>query len=1003
MNKHLLLTLISLCCFLSLAAQDKKHVKGIVKDAVSGEPLIGVVVVEENGKGGAVTDIDGVFEMDTNQPSLLVSYVGYEAQKVEVRDKPEYIIRLKPSTELDEVIVVGYTAMKKRDVLGSLSKVSAKDLDKLPVSSTSEALQGRVSGVQVSTTTGAPGAGVSVRVRGVGSINSSNEPLYIIDGIPSDNGLNAINPSDIQNITVLKDASTAAVYGSRASNGVVLVTTKKGELGKPQVSYNGQTGFQTHGHLPKMANTSQYVDIYNVAATNDGRELIQGKWVQDFADVNHLKEIFRAAWLNSHEISVRGGKDKVNYLTSVNYFNQEGIIRNSDFEKVSARANLNYKTTNWLKIGFDANFGHEKTNAVPSSGDGYQNNEGGSVVRYAIMRNPAIPIYDQNGNYADLPSAIYGASEYNSFFGDGLNPYGLAMMTDRVRKKDIFLGKVYTEVTLPYNTIWTTNFGVDYTNNKLNIHNNTWGTNDRINNPSSQSRDIGESFGWTLNSVFNSIHTFNEVHNLNVMLGTEAIRYHGHDSNASSSVNGDTYYKSRYAYSLFSLFAKADYNYNNKYYLSALIREDGSSRFTKGNRWGTFYSVSGGWDVNEESFLNQVDWISLLKLRAGWGAVGNQNIGLYAYTDKYTPYANYPFGGNPSIGYVQSQLGNEKLKWETSNQFNIGLDFTVLKGQLGFSVDYFNKTSKDMLLRASLPPSMGNAQPYFINTGKMRNRGFDFEVFARKDFGELNLSLNINWSILNNKILEIDSPLDVARIDNGVYAKKLEAGYSVGSFFLYEMDGIFQNETEIIKSAYQGGSVKPGDVKYKDQNGDGVIDAKDRVHTGSSIPKHTLGVNLAGAFRNWDLSIFFQGAFGYKIYNQIATESEGFYRGFNVTEDLYENYWRGEGTSNTHPRPSWSAKSNNVLPSTRFLESGSYLRLKNIQLGYSIPLRSKFISRLRVYGSATNLFTITPYKGLDPEMTVSANSSSEGDKANGIDWGTYPTAKTFTIGVNVTF
>ena len=1003
MLKRLFFTCLLLSVFANIFAQEVKTISGVVTDSSTGEALIGVTVVETGTPNGTVTDIDGKFTLNIKGDKITVSYVGFNAQEITVSKSTEMNVRLVPNTELDEVVVVGYTSMKKREVLGAVTKVNSKELTQVPAPGVSEALQGRVAGVQVTSATGAPGAGVTVRVRGTGSINSSNDPLYIIDGIPSENGLNSIVPSDIENISVLKDASSAAIYGSRANNGVVLVTTKKGQNGKVKVAYNGQFGVQTHGSLPKMVNTNEYIDIYNVAAKNDGRTLIEGGLVKDFANINHLDEIFRTALLNVHELSVSGGKDKFDYLASFSYYNQEGIIKNSDYEKFSGRVNLNYKAANWLKLGLNVNGGKAKTHVVPSSGDGYGSNEGGSVVRYAYMRNPAIPTYDANGNYVDLPSEYFGQAEYNSFFGDGYNPVGLANMTDRVRDEDTFLGKFNVEAKLPYNIVWNTNFGIDYRKSDYNINNKTWGTNDRINNPSSLLGQNNESLGWTLNSVFNTVQTFNDVHTLNAMAGTEAIRYNGTDKNTSSSVNGDTFYSNDWAYSLLSFFGKVDYNYNYKYYLSALIRQDGSSRFTEGNRWGTFYSVSAGWDIHEEDFMKSIKAINLLKLRAGWGAVGNQNIALYAYTDKYTPYSNYPFGGNPSVGYIQSQLGNEKLKWETSNQFNLGLDMAFAKGEYGFSVDYYNKKSSDMLVRAPLPPSIGNASPYWVNAGKVLNEGVDVELFVRKQYKGMGFSASLNWGYLNNEVLELDAPIQAGRVDNGVFAKYIEKGYSIGSFYLYQMDGIFQNEEEIVKSAYQGSNVKPGDVKYKDLNNDGVIDEKDRSHVGSSIPKQTLGLNLQGNYKNWDLSIFFQGAFGHDIYNQMATETEGFFRGFSVSKDMYDNYWRGEGTSNEYPRPSWSAKSNNVIASTRFLEDASYLRLKNIQLGYTFPIKSKYISSLRAFGSATNLFTFTGYSGLDPEMTVSSNSTGEGDMANGIDWGTYPVSKSFTLGVNITF
>lgn len=1004
LKKTLFIMFLSLTS-ITLLAQQIKTISGVVTDATTGEALIGVAIIEPGTSNGTATDLDGNYTLNVKGDRISFSYVGYKSETLAVQNTSTLNVKLVSNSELDEVIVVGYTSQKKREVLGALTNVKSKELTQLPVSNTTEALQGRVAGVQVTNTSGAPGSGATIRIRGVGSINSSNDPLYIIDGIPASNGLNSVIPTDIENISVLKDASASAIYGSRANNGVVLITTKKGKQGKAKVSYNGQFGAQVHGNLTEMANTSQYINIYNAAAKNDGRELLEGQWMKDFANVDHMKEIFQTGLMTIHDVSVSGGKDKFNYLASGSYYNQEGIIKNSKFEKFTGSTNLNYQATKWLKIGLSANAGKSTTDIVPSSGDGYGNDEGGSVVRYAYMRNPAIPVYDQNGKFVDKPSEYFGHAMYDTFFGEGYNPLGVAEMADRKRDETTVLSKINVEVKLPYNSIWNTNFGIDYKKSELNAYNQTWGTNDRINNPSSRSFASNEDLGWTLNSVLSSSHTFNDSHRLTAMVGTEAIRYNGTNKNAGSSINGDTQYSADWASSLLSFFGKVDYNYNYKYYLSALIRQDGSSRFAEGNRWGTFYALSAGWDVNEEEFFKPLTpVVNLLKLRAGWGAVGNQDVALYAYTDKYMPYANYPIGGgDPSLGYIQTQLGNTDLKWETSNQLNLGLDMAFLNGEYGFSADYYHKVTKDLLLQAPLPPSIGNAAPYWVNSGEVLNEGVDLEVYMRKQYKNAGFSIALNWGYLKNKMLKLDAPIQGGRVDTGIYAKLIEEGYSLGSYYLYEMDGIFQNESEIVRSAYQGANVQPGDVKYKDLNGDGVIDEKDRKHMGSSIPTQTLGLNLQGNLNNWDISVFFQGAFGNEIYRQIGHETDGFYRGFNVSKDYYDNYWRGEGTSNTHPRASWNAKSNNVMVSSRFLEDASYLRLKNVQIGYTFPTKGKLISNLRVFGSATNLFTFTKYNGLDPEMTVSANSSGEGDRGNGIDWGTYPVAKTFTLGVNMTF
>lgn len=1018
----LCVTLISSLSF----AQTTKMVTGTITDAVSGESLIGVNIMIEGSATGTTTDLDGKYSLNVPENAVLVvSYIGYETIKESVKGRTVIDVKLGAKSEvMDEVVVVGYTTMKRADVLGAVSKVGTKELTAAPLASAEQALQGRIAGVQVSAATGAPGADISVRVRGVGSIYSDNAPLYIVDGIPSSEGLNNISPNDIENVTVLKDASSAAIYGSRATNGVILITTKQGKSGKARISYNGTVGVQNAVNLVKMANTKEYVELYNEATAADNigtsiqRSFITDDMLGNLADVNHVDEIFRTAMMHSHELSVSGGNDNVSYLVSGSYFNQDGIIRNSGYERGTLRANLNAKAKEWLHIGMNMNGSIANTKSVSSSGDGYGNNQGGSVVRYAMFRNPAIPVKDANGNYIDKPSTYFGNAIYDTFFGDGYNPEALADYTDRNKNNKTLFAKVNAKILLPFNLNLNTNFGVDYRSFEEKVYNRSWGDNNRINNPNSLTIANEEDLNWTFNTTLNFNRKFNDAHTVSALVGFEAIRETAKTANNSDQDfsiwdknliyigNGNgkrESSQSEWASTLASFFLQANYDYKSRYYINATLREDGTSRFIGDNRWGTFYSVSGGWNLRNEAFMADQEIFHQLKLRAGYGVIGNQNVGLYAYSDRYSPNYYYPFGGVAANGYAQTQLGNENLKWETSEQFNVGLDMEFLKGALGFSVDFYNKITDNMLMQAPYPPSIGNASSPWINSGKVLNRGVDFEAVYHHIFKDGRFDIAFNGGFLHNEVLEIDAPVVGGRVDNGVYATKTEVGYPVGSFFMYEMDGIFQDEYEIISSAYQGAGIKPGDVKFKDIHKDGTIDSKDRKHVGSSIPKFTLGLNLSAEWKGFDVSAFFQGAYGHKIYNQILTDNEGFYRGFNVTKRYYDNRWTETNPSNEYPRASWKAKSNNARVSTRFLENASYTRLKNLQIGYTFKTNQWKVDRLRIYLAATNLFTLTKYSGFDPEMTVSANSSGEGDRANGIDWGTYPACRTYTFGVNLTF
>lgn len=1003
------------------------QLKGTVKDAKTGELLIGVNIIVEGSQTGTVTDLDGNFVISAPADGTLkISYIGYKTQQVKFSGQKMLDIQLESDSKtIDEIVVVGYSVQKKRDVLGAISKVGSNELSKIPVASAQQALQGRIAGVNVAAQTGAPGAPISVRIRGVNSIGLGNEPLYIVDGIPIEGALNNIPPGEIETMTVLKDASSAAIYGSRATNGVILITTKSGKSGDARITYNTQIGFQTHGRLTKMATTDQYIKLYNEAATADNkgsivqRSLIEGNWVKDFPNVSHIDEIFQTAPLQLHELSISGGNEKTTYLISAAYYNQDGIIKNTGYQRANVRSNISSDIKKWLQVGLNVSGSISNNRLVSSSGDGSAG-EGGSVVRYALYRNPAIPVYNAAGNYVDLPSEYYGDAVYNSFFGDGYSPEGLAANTDRTKKIKTLLATGNVLVKFTPDLLWKTTAGIDYNVTDKREYNKTWGTANRINSTNGLNISSEGSSNWTINSTLNYSVNWNENSNLSALVGTEAVKQTANGLYLSDSqfANTDpdflyigkglgikTGNQSEWGSSLLSFFGNVNYNYKQKYYVSGILRRDGSSRFSDGHKWGTFYSVSAGWNLDSEDFIKDLSDINKLKLRAGYGSIGNQNIPLYSYYDRYGSQYYYTFGGTSYNGYAQTTLGNIDLKWETNNQFNAGVDLEMLKGTWGATLDYYYKITNDMLLPASYPPSVGKASPPYINSkGNVLNTGVDIEVFYRKQYKDAGFTITLNGGFLHNEVLNIDAPYYAGTVDTGISATKTDVGQPIGSFYLYKMDGIFQNEAEILTSAYQGKNIKPGDVKYVDINNDNVIDAKDRDFAGSAIPVINAGLNLSGNYKGFDLSAFFQGAFGQKLFSQVNYDIEGYYRGFNVTERYYLEHWTGEGTSNTQPRASWAAKSNNVRASTRFLEDGSYVRLKNIQLGYTIPNTRKLrLQSVRLYVAATNLLTFTGYTGFDPEMTVSTNSASQGDLANGIDWGTYPVAKNYTFGLNISF
>ncbi|SMO88830.1 TonB-linked outer membrane protein, SusC/RagA family [Saccharicrinis carchari] len=1025
--KSLWILIIALLIPLASSSQDQAiKVSGTVKDN-EGIGLPGVSIVIEGTTYGTSSFLNGEYEIEipreVENPTLVFSYISFKTQSHIVGQNRRIDVILEEDTQvLDEFVVIGYGVQRKIDLTGSVSNVDADQIRSLPVAGIDQSLQGRAAGVNITSNTGMPGEGVNVRIRGVGSINSSNDPLYIVDGVPTVDALSVLSTSDIESISILKDAASAAIYGARANNGVIIITTRKGTEGKTKIEINSQVGFQEHGKLTPMTNRDQYISMYNEAANNDNafvdnpiflRNLIDGDLAATLPDVDHLDAIFRKGFIQNQTVSINGGNDKLTYLISTNLFEQQGIIIGSHYKKHSGRVSLNSQVNDYIRIGTNINISKSDNDIIGSSGDGYGGN-GGSVVRYALFRTPAIPVHDQDGQFVDRPAN-------QNFFGDGYNPVGLAEKMNNNRGQDQLFGDVNAHIQLfPY-LHFTSTLGMDKTDFNQRRFNETWGTNQRINNPNSLQISNGYFQSFTASNVFSYNKVFADVHSVSAMIGTETIRNKGYTHATTerdfpdqadhlvvlgNGVGSVVASENKWANSLLSFFGRANYTYNRKYLLSLTLRRDGSSRFSDGNQWGNFYSVSGAWRIDQESFMENNDLISMLKLRVGYGAIGNQEVGNYPYSDQLAPNINYPFGGVMSPGYAISNLGNRDLKWETSTQIDVGLDMAIWQNKLSLTMDYYRKITADMLVREPIPPSAGYAEPSWVNNGEILNTGIELDLSYRNQLGDVGLDVSGNFAYLRNEVLDLGGPIVGGRIDNGVYATRTEVGQPIGSFYLYKMEGIFQNDLEITTNAHQGNNIYPGDVRYADSYTDGYIDERDRMHVGSAIPKFSTGLQIAANYKNIDASMFWQGDFGHKIYYQVATDIEGFYRPFNVTKRYYDERWTGEGTSNTQPRASWSGKSNNTRPSTRFLENGSYLRLKNVQIGYTLP--QKWISKLamtnaRIYLLAHNMLTFTKYPGLDPEMTTSDNSKAEGDAAAGIDWGTYPLARSYNIGIQIKF
>ncbi|TSJ39148.1 SusC/RagA family TonB-linked outer membrane protein [Mucilaginibacter corticis] len=1008
-------------------------IKGKVVDT-KGEPLPGATIAIKNGSSITQTDADGNFTVTVPDNTILVvTYIGFKTQEVETAGKSAITITLtEDAGNLNEVIVTGYGTQRKKDLTGAVSVISTKDLAGIPVGGVDQIIQGKAAGVTVTQNNGAPGGGISVQVRGLNTINGIT-PLYIIDGVPVANspvsttngnqlsGIDQLAPDDIESINILKDASSAAIYGARAAGGVVIITTKHGSEGKAKLSVNAYTGVQSATHLIKMANNAQYVSAYNMAAKNDGRPGISDSLAATLSDVNWLKKLLRPAPVTNINLSVSGGNATSNYIVSGNVFSQNGLIENSSFRRYNLRTAINSSPTKYLKFGTNLNLVYEKTRVVGSSGDGFTGAQP-SVVRYALFRTPGTPVYGPNGQFVDLPKQN---ATLGNFLGDGINPIQLAASTDDNHYNYSVLGDVFGELTPIKNLRIKSDLGVNLRQVNYKQFFGTYGADRSFNTPASlaQTQTLDFTYNWT-NTANYDLKL--DKHDFSFIVGTETVVEDVQDLSASRvgfvNQTPDFQYLSlgglagmqnggiESSHSLSSLFGRVNYQYNNKYLASFNYRWDASSKLDPTNRSKSVYSGSLGWRIDQEDFMKDIKPISNLKLRVDVGQLGNeQALNDYPYLSTFFGNYYYPFNSVTNQGSTIGAIGNPKIQWEVTTQQDIGLDIGLFNSALQITADYYIKNTNNVLLPLQLPSSAGQASAPFINAGKVRDQGFELDINYRTKIGnDWNIGINGNLATEKNEVVSLggNPSLPGGRIDNGVFATRTDVGHPIGSFYLLQQEGIFQNTQQIFTHAYQGPGVRPGDVMYKDVNGDGVIDGNDRVFAGSAIPKLTYGLTTNVSYKNWDLSVFFQGVYGNKIYDQVMTELEGFYRPFNITQATATQSWTGPGTSNSNPLLSWSDAANNKQPSTRFLESGSYLKLKNVQLGYRLgknALKPLGLSSVRIYVSGQNLLTFTKYKGLDPEQYFNDNNAGDNTRGVGIDWGTYPSALILTAGINANF
>lgn len=998
------------------------RISGKVQSA-PGIPLSGATVAIKSSGVSTTTDTSGNFSiMVPGNATLVITYVGYKKQEVPVAGRSQFFITLDPADGgLGEVIVVGYNTQKKATVSGAIATVNMADAEQRRVSDVAQVLQGQVAGVQVTQSTGAPGDEISIRIRGEGTIGN-NSPLFIVDGIPS-REISFLNPADIQSMTVLKDASAASIYGSRASAGVIVITTKSGKKGRTTLDINYFNGIQQAANLPKMLNTKQYMDKMEESWNNSGYAGVNpytaDKSRTDLANTDWQNELFEQGHSQNLQLTASGGSDKIQYLVSAGYYKQDGIVifDHDKYKRFSFRTNINAGLTDRLSVGTNMQLSYAAQDKLSSKGDAP------GIIRHALIRPPVIavykdvndPTYSPGNPFTDLPFYKHnnqgaGGWESNKYEWSS-NPVALAYFTNDKRAHFKTFGNIYAEYAFLRNKELKlrTNVGIDlnFTHNKA--FNPNFGDDDgggnatdkgqgRKNRPNGLNEDRGEDMTVTWNNTLN-YNTRIGKHSISALAGTEFITNQSSSVGASRSrfeyVNTNFQYidnggphsdvwngGSASEWALFSLFGSATYMFDTRYMVTANLRGDASSRFAENNQWGYFPSVSAGWRISEETFMQGVNWLSDLKLRASVGTLGNQEIRNYAYLTLLRKSGDQ---------YLISRYGNPDLKWETTQQTNIGVDIGVLKNRFYLSVDYFVKNTSDILLPVSLPALVGNVSPTIVNAGEITNKGIEIALSVRNYDRLFKYSINANMATVTNEVKKLHPNLP--SLTGQVY--KTQPGHPLGAFFGYEMEGIYQNQAEITKQlhATNNPSQKPGDIRFKDQNGDGVINDNDRTFIGNPNPKMSYGFNLSGSYKGFDLGVLFQGVQDVDKYNDLKKITDYDTRPFNHSVRTLES-WHGEGTSNTMPRSTFNDNGSSRV-SNIFVEDASYFRLKNIELGYSLKsILGKLtpaIQNVRLYISAQNLFTITNYTGLDPEST------------DMIDMGTYPLSKAFLFGVNVTF
>ncbi len=1056
-------------------SQQSRTVTGVVTD-IKGEPLLGVNVIVKGTTNGTITDLDGKFSLEVEPNSILVvSYIGYVSQQIPVTGNSVKVTLKEDTQNLEEVVVVGYGTQQKKDITGSVAVIDTKELLASSGSSATQQLQGKAAGVYIGQS-GSPGSPSMVRIRGINTVND-NGPLYVIDGVSTRNqDLSSLNPNDIESMQVLKDASSAAIYGAQAANGVILITTKKGtRSGQPKLTYDGYIGMQKTGKRYDVLNSMDRLNLewqakknnyallgsdakpshvqfgtgdqpsipnYMTQAGANGSTNIDpsdysypGNTYAPFSDTDWWDEVDRVAMIQNHQIGLAGGNEKGQYNLSANYFKQDGTVIDTYYKRYQVRANTTFNVRDWLRVGENLTYAFTKDlGRTPGAAES-------NIYSWTYRASPYVPVYDIAGNFAG--SKFAGTGNFN-------NPVANAVRAkDNYYSNSRIFGNLWAEADLWKGLTFRTNFGLDYTNQYYY----------RMSKKAPEfSEDMGQNnfeeysrynFRWVWTNTLTYNATFNDVHKVTVLLGTEAIRdglgrnmtgrryNYLFEDNTNTWVlnmgenNNQRIAESNYAgeFALFGLFGRADYTFADKYLATVIVRRDGVSRFSESNRYGVFPSVSLGWRLSQENFMeNTKDWLDDLKLRVGYGQTGNSEMPrtsnfAYEYDTAPTKTDYDMTGANNATytGYRLGKYGNEDTKWEATEMYNVGVDATFLNGKFGANFEWYHKKTTDMLIAAQYSALAGEAGKPYINFGDMKNSGWDFNFNYRDNKGDWSWDVSLNLSHYKNEVVKISEADDASMWGYGTRlsgaVSRTTKGHAISEFYGYQVDGFYDDVNEVKALPPLGKTISSdedakawvGKFKFADTDGDGQLTSDDRTFIGSPHPDLIAGLNASLTWKNWDFTMFWYSTIGNDLFNNTK---------------YFTDFWLFEGNRSTTIRDySWVAGADNskaklpVLdygdtysgtnPNSYYVENASFLRLKNVVLGYTLPksaLSKVGIQNLRLYVQAENLLTITGYSGLDPEYTnANVGGGNGSDLQRGIDMGGWPTTMRFLFGVNFAF